>query len=207
MSDVVEAMQWGMEAALSDVNTAMPATVVSYDPSSNRAVVRPSLPKRLASGEELPSPSVMEVPVAFQAGGGASLTFPLRPGDGLLLVFAQRSLEGWLSGSATAPDDPRRFALSDAIAIPGLRASGLQGDASATVVRWPGATLRLEDGGIARMTGTKLIVEGNVEVTGTVQATGNISTPAEVSAGPIGLKAHRHGGVQTGSGITSPSVP
>ena len=195
MADLVEALQWGMEVALSDLNTAMPGRLVSYDPATNRATVRPALPKRLASGEELAAPAVMEVPVAWTAGGGASLTFPLKPGDGVLLLFAQRSLEGWLSGNDAAPDDPRRFALSDAVALPGLRARGLSGDPEAVVLAWDGGTLRLEPGGTARLAAPRLIVEGDVEVTG------------DVTAGSVSLRQHVHLNTQPGTGTSGPPRP
>lgn len=201
MSDVLGAVQWAMESGLSDVNTAVPGTVVQYDPASNRAVVRASMPKRLADGSELEAPSVHEVPVAFPAGGGFSLTFPLKPGDGVLLIFSQRSLEGWLSGGTQAPDDPRRFALSDAIAIPGLSATGVTVDAENATAAWEGGTLSLEPGGVARMKGSKLVVENDIEVQGKITATG------DVISGVISLQQHKHLGVQTGPGITGLPTP
>lgn len=81
--------------------------------------------------------------------------------------------------------------------------------------------------GMANLTGN-LTVSGSVisatVSTGTLTATtmtaggmsasgGNISTPGditangEITAGTIGLKTHKHAGVQTGSGNTSPSIP
>jgi hypothetical protein len=46
-------------------------------------------------------------------------------GDPVLLVFAERSLENWLnSGEVSAAPDYSRFALKDAIAIPGIRSKG-----------------------------------------------------------------------------------
>jgi phage baseplate assembly protein V len=48
---------------------------------------------------------------------------------------------------------------------------------------------------------------GDVNVDGKIAAGDDITTPAEVKAGDIGLKAHKHGGVSSGSAQTSPSVP
>ena len=45
-------------------------------------------------------------------------------------------------------------------------------------------------------------IQGDVTVTGTITASGNITTPANVLAGAIGLKTHKHGGVEPGSGQT-----
>lgn len=46
-------------------------------------------------------------------------------------------------------------------------------------------------------------ITGDVEITGKVEAGGNITTPAEVKAGDIGLKAHHH----TAKGATAPTTP
>lgn len=194
--EVVVALQGAMEAALSEVNTTVPGTVVSYDAARNRAVVRASLPKRLADGEELPAPLVYEVPVVWPAySGGAVFTFPIAAGDGVLLHFSQRSLEGWLSGKAEAPDDPRRHDITDAIAVPGLRASGAPIDPTAVVLSMGGAVVRIEPGGIVRITATTLFVEGNVMVTG------------DVLAGTVSLKTHVHTGVQAGAALSGPPQP
>ena len=135
MSDtLLTAMQGMVEAALAEVNTAVPGVIVSYDPGSNRAVVRAALPKRLADDTVLAAPQIVSVPVVWPSadvgGRQAALTFPLKAGDGVLLHFSQRSLETWLSGGSGAPDDPRMFDLTDAIATPGLNAGGVAGDGS-----------------------------------------------------------------------------
>ena len=54
LSDLVSAFQSATEAALSDVNTASPGNLISYNHDTNRAVVRASLPKALADGRDLP---------------------------------------------------------------------------------------------------------------------------------------------------------
>lgn len=48
---------------------------------------------------------------------------------------------------------------------------------------------------------------GDLKVDGKIEAGADITTPAEVKAGNIGLKAHKHAGVTSGSAQTSPSVP
>jgi hypothetical protein len=53
---------------------------------------------------------------------GADLVVPVAVGDTGLLVFADDSLDVWLSkGGLVDPLDDRHHALSDAIFIPGLR--------------------------------------------------------------------------------------
>lgn len=82
------------------------------------ASVRPAMPMALANGEELEAPTIINVPVCFPVGmgGAAQVTVPLQEGDDCLLLFSQRSIENWLSGSDQAPDDPRQHDLTDASA-------------------------------------------------------------------------------------------
>lgn len=62
------------------------------------------------------------VPVFFSGGGGANMTFPVKPGDGCLLLFVDRDLTSWyLSGQQGLPPASNRLHdLSDAIALVGL---------------------------------------------------------------------------------------
>jgi hypothetical protein len=63
----------------------------------------------------------VDVPVVWPRGGQAQLHLPLAQGDGVLLLFSERSLAGWLpSGGQVTPDDERLLDLTDAIAVPGL---------------------------------------------------------------------------------------
>lgn len=193
MSDsLIDAFEGAMAAALGEVNTAMPGRIVSYDAARNRAVVQPALPKRLADGSTLLPPAIHEVPVLWPSAGGAVLTMPLRAGDEVWLEFAQRSLDGWLSGNDAAPDDPRQHDLTDCVARPGGGRDVVEVDADAVVLRLGGLALRLEPGGTARLTGD-LIVEGTMRAT------------TDVLAGTVSLKAHRHS--ETGQGGGTTTVP
>ena len=141
-------------------------------------MVKASLPKALADGRDLPAPNIHEVAVAWPGGGGMLTTWPLKPGDGVLLVFAQRSLEGWLSGNDAAPDDPRHFDLSDCVAVPGLRATGISADPDAVQCTFGGTTVRLEPGGVSRITGTTLHINADIRHVGSTLQTGDHASPA-----------------------------
>lgn len=108
-----------------NMHTCIPARIEKYDHATQKATVKPLLNRRIrtATGfepEEIqPIPSV---PVVWPRSGGASLTFPVAQGDGCLLLFSERSMDLWLSeGGVVTPDDPRKFALSDAICLLGLQ--------------------------------------------------------------------------------------
>jgi len=107
--------------AVSDIHTTMPARIESYDHTQQRASVQPLIKKQYRDGQEVSMPIIDRVPVVFPRSGGASLTFPVKAGDNVLLVFSERSMEKWLQdGGEQNPEDPRKFDLTDAIALPGL---------------------------------------------------------------------------------------
>lgn len=105
-----------VNALLCNVHTSLPGIIVSYDAENNKATVQPALNKNFTSGE-MPMPILESVPVMFPN----NIVFPINEGDYVLLIFVERSIDLWLSvGGQVTPTDPRKFDLSDGIAIPGL---------------------------------------------------------------------------------------
>jgi len=103
------------------INTAVPGTIETYDNVTRKASVNIDINITLEDGTILESPIITNVPVVFQSSSGVSITFPLKRGDGVLLIFSQNSLERWCNTAGeVAETDPRKFAISDGIAIPGL---------------------------------------------------------------------------------------
>lgn len=110
------------------VHVALPGKIVSYDEATQTAAVQPIVRARYRTpdGEstQYKLPQLPKVPVAFPQGGNCSITWPLVVGDDVLLVVAERSLAEWKAGGGLpgdiSPRDPRRFDLSDAVAIAGL---------------------------------------------------------------------------------------
>ncbi len=190
MSDLISTIENVFESIMSNVHTALPGTIVSYDPATNRAVIRPTLPKRLADGRELPAPDVISVPMVWPTSGGATITMPVAAGDGVLLHFSSRSLDGWLAGETSSPDDPRMFDLSDAIATPGLSASRPAVHAENLVISFGGASISITPGGEIILHAVKITTDSPIESTSTIKAQG------------VGLTTHRHGGVMSGGSNT-----
>lgn len=202
---IVRSLQTVIESSLSEINTSVPGTVISYNAQTNRAVVRPDLPKRLASDEVLQPPDIVEVPMVWTSSGGGASTFtmPIKPGDGVMLSFQQRSLEGWLSGVKDIPDDPRQFDLSDCVAIPGCQSSGISADPNDVVLKFNKTEVRIKPDGT--------IVLGNDNGNITIDGSGNMTLNAAsihvvTPARSFVLETHVHTGVQIGLGNTSMPV-
>lgn len=67
-------------------------------------------------------PILMDCPVICLGGGLSSLTFPILPGDECLVLFNDRDIDNWFSGSSSNPvSTPRMHSLSDGIIIVGIR--------------------------------------------------------------------------------------
>lgn len=105
---------------LGGVHTAIPATVKSYNDKKLLVDVQPSINSRFEDGTVLAQPTIYSVPVVFPRTKTAAITFPIEKGDSVLLVFSEKSLDEWIDKGKGTPEDPRRFDLSDAFAIPGV---------------------------------------------------------------------------------------
>ena len=114
-----------LRAAAADLRVALPARVERVDLAQGRLDAKPLLKDLVEAGAQprtLALPVITNVPIVWPGAGGFRLTFPLAVGDTVLLVFSDRALDGWLErGGEVDPGDFRQHALSDAVAIPGLR--------------------------------------------------------------------------------------
>lgn len=148
---LADAVRQAILYQLGTIHTALPAAIISYDYTVQKASVQPLLNKVWASGPPQPMPILENVPVIFPRSGGASLTFPVNAGDTVLLVFVERSIDLWLTvGGQVDPDDPRKFDLSDAVAIPGLYPFSVNSEAvnnTDVLLTYNGSYLKIKENG------------------------------------------------------------
>jgi hypothetical protein len=120
-STLTQAVKTTINSILSEMHTCLPGRIEKYDYSNQKATVKPLIKKVYLNDDVLEIPVLVNVPIVFPRSKTSGITFPLNKGDGVLIVFSERSLERWYSsGEDSEPGDPRKFDLSDAIAIPGL---------------------------------------------------------------------------------------
>lgn len=179
-SNPIDALQSLITARLLDVNTSLPATVVSY--SNGIASVRPKPKKRFSDGDVLDYPTIPNVRVCWPsfAGGTAGVKGPVKAGDNCLLVFSQQAIDG--------TDDRRMFDLQDAYAVMcDLGEVDSDGANNDDLTMYFGAAyIRLTEDG-------KL----NINAPGGA----NFVSPS-LKINNLELTTHTHSGVQTGGGNT-----
>lgn len=180
MNEFVNTMKKAIKQGISNVHTAMPGTVLSY--SGGIATVQPSLPFNAPDGRSVAMPPIVGVPVVMPtcSGGTIGVSLPIQPGDGVLLVFSERSLDDWSKGGESA--DPRRHDLTDAIAIPGCYSGGVPANSSSDLTLFAGSTKMTVTSGKISIAGGDLEVDG------------------------VSFKTHVHGGVTPGGGNTAAPV-
>lgn len=119
---LTHALKSAIEAALRRVFVALPGRIETYDAPTRTFTAQPLVMSLFgdetgtANLERLP---VVRGPVVFPSTARGGLTFPLQPGDTVLLVFTSASLERWMAiGGEVNPRDTRHHHPSDAMAIP-----------------------------------------------------------------------------------------
>lgn len=106
------------------VYTAIPAVIVAVRSGEKQSVdVKPLINQVFPDLEDdTEHPVILHVPLIYPSSSTSAVTFPVHPGDTVMLVFSQASMDVFKSGDGTVqpPIDYRRFSIRDAIAIPGL---------------------------------------------------------------------------------------
>lgn len=102
--------------------TSLPAKVISFDAEEQTVSVQPTILEAYTDGLNSEFPEIDDVPVVFPSAGGGSLTFPIKTGDEVLLVFSSRNYDTWWdTGESPSLSTSQRFnEITDAIAIVGL---------------------------------------------------------------------------------------
>lgn len=113
------AILMAIDAGMSQIWTALPGRVVSFDAATQRATVQPTV-SNVDPVRALPA---VVVPVSFPRAGGYLLTLPVNAGDTGVLVFSALSAQSWLkSGTEGPPQDTRRH-ISPICFLPGVSPS------------------------------------------------------------------------------------
>lgn len=122
---LTEYIQDGVDYFLSQMNTALPGVVVTVRQSLHEMTVdvQPMVSFVTEDGEAVDRPVVLNVPIHFPTSRKSGMSFPVEPGDPVLLVYSMRNTDTWKRGQGTSsaiPTDKRKFDRRDCFAIPGF---------------------------------------------------------------------------------------
>ena len=121
---MAQVIRVALDSQLSDLHVSLPGRVEKFDAKTQTASIKPLIRRKIATpdgGEIDESITVLpRVPVAFPRAGKFYITWPLKKGDLVELVFTESSRDNYKAGDGgeVDPDDFRRFDLSDAYATP-----------------------------------------------------------------------------------------
>ena len=174
-----------------NIHVSMIGKIETYNPSANRASITPVGSFTAPDWREIPYPTIHNVPLQFPCGNGgkSGCTFPVKPGDTCIIIFADHQIDNFLSGEKS--DDMRNHSMNDAYAIPTVFSSAVPtlssnpndvcffNNGSLCVLNASTLTINLADGPSATFGGGDLVVNG------------------------ISLVHHVHGGILPGGSDTA----
>lgn len=177
-----------------NIHVSMIGKIESYNPQTNRASITPVGSMTCPDWQEIPYPTIHNVPIQYPCGNGgkSGCTFPIKPGDTCIIIFADHQIENFLSGEKS--DDMRNHSMNDAYAIPTLFSASvptlksnpndvcLFNNGSLVVLNSSSMTINLADGTSVSIGGGDLVVDG------------------------ISVVHHVHSGVTPGGGNTGEPV-
>lgn len=188
MQEFSQQVEETARAVVDEIHTAMPGTVISFDPGSGTVTVKPNGKYVTADGKRLDYPQITDVPVTFPfcQTAGVGIAFPVGKGDSCLIIISEVELDEWRTGAES--EGSLRFDLTSAMCVPGLLEGG--GDIiskacqnNAVVVAAGGTEIMVSDDSAVIASGdTKMTVsEAGVAISGDLKVDGNISSTGTIT--------------------------
>ena len=181
---------------LRGVDDMIPAKVVSYDDTTNRAVIKPLVMLGTTDGQKISRAQLSNIPVFRFGGGGFFIRFPVKAGDfgwlkatdrDMSLIMQRGGLEDW-------PNTLRQHSFSDGMFFPDTLKSWVIDGANADAL-----VIQSIDGSVcvSLHSGKVKIEADDIEVVGNMSVTGTMTNNG-VNIG----SSHVHSGVQSGTSNT-----
>ena len=174
---------FAVEKVLQGLSNRLPASIIAYDRSTNRAQVEILIPMVTTNGSVVSRAQIASVPVQIDGGGGVFISFPLITGDLGWIEANDRDISLFLQTyTQTKPNTFRRWSFSDAKFTPDQMKGFIINfiDRDAAVISTVDGTVRIaiSPAGV-NITSPVMLFTGNLHVSGTISASGTItpSTP------------------------------
>lgn len=220
LDDPEESLRLALESAQAQIWTALPGVVTAVDLAKQTVSVQPTIQGTTenANGDtkNVNMPVLVDVPLMFPRAGGFALTFPVKAGDEVLVVFGCRCIDSWWqSGGIGAPAEARMHDLSDGFAVLAPTSQPkklnnvstanvqLRDEAGTTLVEiTPGGKIKLNATSEIEVVAPQIKMTGDLTITGSISATGMMTQTGGMSIGGITFGSHKHTGVQPGGGTS-----
>jgi hypothetical protein len=126
LNDPETAMRYALQGLQSQMWTAFPAIVQSVNLTAMTVECAPAIKGVVTSQNGAQNfvnmPVLVDCPITFPSAGGFIITFPIKAGDEVLVVIANRCIDAWWqNGGIQNPMELRMHDLSDGFVIPGPR--------------------------------------------------------------------------------------
>lgn len=178
-NDPEEMMRIAMSGNQAQLWTALPCIIQSFNPEAMTCEAQPTVNGMVrqqdGTSKEVQLPMLLDCPVFFPGGGGLTLTFPIKPGDECLVIFASRCIDSWWQlGGIHGQAEIRMHDLSDGFVFAGVRSQPRAFDVSTSA-----AQLRTDDGGaFVEINATTKNITASTSGNITANANGNINATA-----------------------------
>lgn len=224
LNDPEESLRLALESQQAQIWTALPGIVSGVDLAKQTVSVQPSVQGSVSDAQgnvtSVNLPLLVDVPIVWPRAGGFALTFPIKAGDEVLVVFSSRCIDAWWqSGGVGVAAEARMHDLSDGFAVlaPTSQSKKLSNVSSSNVqLRDEAGTTYVEiaPGGKIKLLGatsidleaptvnlkaTNINIEGTTTQTGAMNMTGQVTQTGGMSIGGITFGTHKHPDAQGGN--------
>jgi len=208
-----EMLDMAFKTNIAKIYTSMPATLITYDPDTQRAQIQLGI-KRRQKGVWGDLSVLTDVPVDFPGSKNWAFFHELSNGDEGWAHFSQRCIDEWLSGGGSVqPGSLRMFDKTDACFKPGVRSSKTafapMPNTGAGLTNKAGTvSIKATDSAIDLVIGSTSIVSTGSSITMTVGGQTLVLSSAGLLHNGVNIgQTHTHSGVQSGNGTSGPPVP
>lgn len=218
-SRIASMLRGFVDDMLYDVQTNIPAVVTSVNYGNGTLSAKPLIKTKKKGGQMYEEPMVHDVPILTAAGntGKAKMTFPIKVGDKVVLIMANRDTGTLLSSSGGSIVEPEMDKPLGWYPIGAHACLFVEADAndidpeniiikndktkftitnSSTKIETAGGSAELKSSGELNVNGAK------------ISPTGKMTTSSGVDLDDLynDYQLHKHSGVQTGSSNTGTKV-
>lgn len=185
------AFNFAVNKIIQGLSNRLPASILAYDRTTNRANVQIMIPMVTTQGGVVSRSQVASVPVQIDGGGGIFISFPLKNGDLGWIEACDRDISLFLQTyKETKPNTFRKWSFSDGKFTPSVMRGYTINfvDEEAAVISTLDGTVRIaiSDTGVS-ITAPTVTINGNIVsppgLTGGTIFTGNLQVTGSITAG------------------------